>query len=362
MIKKYLTYTTLVMLSILMVSCGSAGDGGNNVDKSFLDKYKYTIKSEAQADEYATNDSFLKVNDKKVDFIFNILGVNEDDDIFQGSLFFKIDDNTSGNLIFTALKKEKKFELNYYTVPANSNNRLLISKPSLISYEPSLTNKGSIQSDLGTLELDLKNQDLLFIIPKTELKQTAQGKESVFVEFSISDKAVNVGSASLSVNGDEILIDDGDLGKKTYRILKKLLNDNPNVDTIVLGNLNGSVDDEINVETGRMIRAKGLNTKVLANSEIASGAVDLFASGVERIYTKGAKVGVHSWSDGGKTGAEYPKDDEAHHSQLGYFTAMLPDTGYDFYFYTLSAAPADNIYFMSQSEILKYKLATKIVK
>ncbi len=350
----------LAILILFLIFIGCGGTDGDSINKGFLEKYKYTIKTEAQADEYVKDNSFLKINDKEVDFVFNIL--SDDDTHFQGSLSFSKDDGNFSNLVFTAFKKEKRFELKYYYSSANSYNRLLDSNiPSLISYQPSLINTGSTPVNVGTLEVDTKNQSALFEIPKTELKQTEYGTEPVFVEFSISDKALNVGSASLVVDGDEILIDNGDLGKKTYLVLKKLLKDNPNVRTIVLGNLNGSADDEINVETGRMIRARGLNTKVLAHSDIASGAVDLFTSGVERIYTKGAKVRVHSWSNGEKTGADYPINDKAHHSQLGYFTKMLPDTGYDFYFYTLNVAPFNDVHTMSEDEIKIYKIATKIV-
>ena len=64
--------------------------------------------------------------------------------------------------------------------------------------------------------------------------------------------------------------------------------------------IRGSLDDKINMHTGRLIREHGFTTKVLSDSRIASGGVDLFCAGEKRIIEQGAEIGVHSWCCAGE--------------------------------------------------------------
>ncbi len=119
----------------------------------------------------------------------------------------------------------------------------------------------------------------------------------------------------------------------------------------------GSLDDEALFPFARWIRAQGYNTHLESTSEIASGAVDLFLSGVERTMEKGAKLGVHSWSDGDKEASEYPRSHSAHSLNASYIKAMLNSD--EFYWFTINAAPANAIHWMNEAEIKKYQLLTQ---
>lgn len=134
----------------------------------------------------------------------------------------------------------------------------------------------------------------------------------------------------------------------------------PQVDTLVLTQVDGSENDEINVHTARLIRDAGWTTWLPANGDISSGGVDMFAAGVNRFVEPGGFVGVHSWAgDDGEVGSDFPPDHPAHRSQLEYFSEMLgPDAGPEFYFYTLEASPAERIYRMTPNEIESYGLIT----
>ena len=132
-----------------------------------------------------------------------------------------------------------------------------------------------------------------------------------------------------------------------------------NVKTIVLTQVDGSINDAVNMHTGRILREAGLNTKVLEDSDIASGGVDLFCAGKKRFIAKGAKLGVHSWSGDNINADELPKNHPAHQYQLAYFTQMLgKKRGTDFYFYTLTSAPPESIHYMSEEELKNWKLKT----
>ena len=153
----------------------------------------------------------------------------------------------------------------------------------------------------------------------------------------------------------------GDLGSAAFRQVRHLIDNHPEVDTIVLGSVPGSVDDAINVETGRLIRNAGYATVVATGGEVTSGGVDLFVAGAERTIEPGARVGVHSWccAASGKGAGELPRDHPDHASLLGYLNEMLGDeSGADFYFFTLEAAPPEGIHFVTAAEIGRFGLTT----
>lgn len=159
---------------------------------------------------------------------------------------------------------------------------------------------------------------------------------------------------------DKNLYMDGIINEKTYDQFVKILNDNPQIKTLVEGDVPGSIDDDTMIKLAYFIRDKGLNTKILSNSDINSGGVDLFLAGVERTMEKGAKIGVHSWSDGEKDAAEYPVDSPKHEANRKYIETMLGSD--DFYWFTIYAAAADSIHQMTKKEITRYKLLTQPVK
>ncbi len=182
------------------------------------------------------------------------------------------------------------------------------------------------------------------------------------IAVQISEAITGAGSSTIEIKGNEAYLN-GDLGTRTYAQLKEVIDNHPNVKTIVLGDISGSVNDAVNMHTGRILRAAGLTTKVLKNSSIASGGVDLFCAGTKRIVEKGAKIGIHSWCClGDLTAADVPQDHPAHQYQLAYFTMCLGEKmGPNFYFHTLTAAPFDGIHWMSDADIQKWKVATEFV-
>ena len=157
------------------------------------------------------------------------------------------------------------------------------------------------------------------------------------------------------VKGDKLYVAEL-LNSKTFGQIQRVVGDNPQVKTLVFTAMEGSIDDETTFKMGRWIRKQGLSTHLTARSVIASGAVDLYLSGVNRTMEDGAKLGVHSWSDGIKEAADFPRDSKEHALNKDYIVAM--DVTEDFYWFTIYEAPADSIHWMTNAEITKYGLAT----
>ncbi len=170
---------------------------------------------------------------------------------------------------------------------------------------------------------------------------------------------LGAGSSRFALDG-EVATLTGTLGSVTYTQVEAIIAEHPEIRGLVLADVPGSINDEVNVETGRLVRSAGWSTAVPADGVIASGGVDLFVAGQTRSVEPGAQLGVHSWSDGVMDGADYPRDDPAHAMQLSYVTEMLGDpTGPEFYWFTLEAAPAAGIHWMTAEEIDRYALVTR---
>ncbi len=149
----------------------------------------------------------------------------------------------------------------------------------------------------------------------------------------------------------------GEFNSQSYDQVKTAIDSHSGIKTIVLTANPGSLDDETTFKLARYIREKGLNTHLLSRSVIASGAVDLFLSGVNRTIEKGAQLGVHSWSDGSKQAKDFPRNHPDHNFNASYIKDMLGTD--EFYWFTIYAAPADSIYWMNDEEIKAYKLTTQ---
>lgn len=168
-----------------------------------------------------------------------------------------------------------------------------------------------------------------------------------------------VETTSFDVRGDQLVMN-GEINSKTLKQFEEIISANPNITEIVEQNVPGSLDDDTMIALAYRVRELGLNTYLEADSDINSGGVDLFLAGVERRMERGAQIGVHSWSDGVKEAKEYPRGAPEHEKNRRYIEDMLGQD--DFYWFTIYAAPADDIYVMSEDEIISYGLLTQPIQ
>lgn len=133
----------------------------------------------------------------------------------------------------------------------------------------------------------------------------------------------------------------------------------PNTKRMIMKDCPGSTDDEANWEAARSIRTQDITIHLPADTEIASGAVDLYLAGTSRTREEGSKIGVHAWSDGNGTEAtEYPVGHEEHQGAIDYYVDMgfSVEDAEAFYYFTINAAAAADIHWMTNEEIAEYKL------
>ncbi len=158
-----------------------------------------------------------------------------------------------------------------------------------------------------------------------------------------------------TVDGDTLVMN-REINSQTLDQFEAIIAANPDITTLREEIVPGSLDDDTMIALAYRVRELGLNTEILADSEIYSGGVDLFLAGVERRAERGATVGVHSWSDGVRDAIDYPRESPEHEQNRKYIEDMLGEDG--FYWFTIQAAPADGIHNMTDEEIVEYGLLT----
>ena len=202
-------------------------------------------------------------------------------------------------------------------------------------------------------DLQVIEQDAGFTVTGRIVDQTTFGQYDLTLVFN--ESLISGGSSQLVVTNNSAVLS-GILGTKTYVQFQDLSLDHPSVNRIVFKSVAGSVNDAINMHTGRLIRQGQYTTVMNADGEAYSGGVDLYAAGITKEYQAGGKLGVHAWCcKGDKDAGELSQKDPAHGAQLTYFREILgKELGPEFYFFTINAAPADDIHLMTQMEIDKY--------
>jgi hypothetical protein len=85
----------------------------------------------------------------------------------------------------------------------------------------------------------------------------------------------------------------------------------------------------------------------------------LFLAGTRRIIEPGACVGVHSWAAEDFTATDISRTSREHDRYLDYYN----DVGIDpaFYWFTIKAAPAEGMHWMTPAEVDQYNVSTMSV-
>ncbi len=311
----------------------------DGIPKSVIDS---TVSAQIDIIEKST----FKFDDKKYPLI-GFLPMEEDD----GMTFIAVygTKNNYRTLIFPT--GNKKIENGTFETPVLHFDGDAIS--GTLNKESKLKGTAIINViDFNDLDFDIKGTVLT--------KDDGSAKDFTFIANA---SILGAGNSHVEIKGNEAYLS-GVLGTVTYSQIKDLIINHPEVKTIVMTQISGSVNDAVNMHTGRLLNENGFTTKLLSDSDIASGGVDLFCAGKKRIVEKGAKIGVHSWCcTNDLTAIELPKDHPAHQYQVAYFTMVLgAEKGPAFYFYTLEASPFDGIHYMTDEEIKKWNVATDFIE
>lgn len=158
-----------------------------------------------------------------------------------------------------------------------------------------------------------------------------------------------------TVDGN-LLILEGALDGETLAAFEAALDAAPGIDTLVLRHIEGSLDDEANLVFSQRVRELGLTTVVPSDGMVASGGTDLFLAGASRRLEPGACVGVHSWATDTYDAQDLSRDHAEHDPYLDFYENIGIDP--DFYWFTIYAAGADDMHWMSAEEAQEWDMTT----
>lgn len=156
-----------------------------------------------------------------------------------------------------------------------------------------------------------------------------------------------------------LLFMSGVITSDTLDQFEDVIADHPQMTTLVECIVPGSADDDTMIALSYQVREMGLRTHLTSQSQVASGGTDLFLAGVQRTMVAGADIGVHSWSDGENDAADFPRTSPEHDANRDYIADMLGDEA--FYWFTIYAAAAADMHWMTGVEIADYGLLTEAV-
>lgn len=179
---------------------------------------------------------------------------------------------------------------------------------------------------------------------------------AIFITYNLTKQT------ELTVKGKTLFMN-GLINRKTPDQLKKIFAEHSNIDTLVMMRVPGSVDDDANLRAAKWVSKKQLIFVLEPESMIASGGTDFFLAGKKRIIKKGAQIGVHSWAGEDKAATDFAKGHEYHQPYINYYISIgwSRIAAEKFYYYTINAAPADDIYWMTDQELLEYHVCTTLI-
>ena len=209
----------------------------NDIDRFVEEQIKIINKAMVQIDgrNYPIKEIDLSMDDDDENFFFTIKAANTDKNLV---LIINQKD-------FDANKKFKTLGF-IYTGDKKLNERLF---------------KKAKYGRLQIVKKDSANLSSFVLKVTGKLEDPETGKK-IKISSEINEVVISEGRSVLGIKGNEALLS-GVLGTTTYKQIKDLVTNHPKVKTLVLTDVPGSMNDAVNVHTGRLVRNAGLTTKAL---------------------------------------------------------------------------------------------------
>ena len=178
-------------------------------------------------------------------------------------------------------------------------------------------------------------------------KTTTTSKQRKFGIFQVLDD-------------DKTIEMDGVINSSSLTNFNNLISQFPNIELINIKECEGSMDDITNLQVAPKVYQRGIKTHLMDNGLIASGGVDFYLAGIKRTRGTTTQIGVHSWSDGTNGATAFPVGHAYHQKYIDYYESIgfTQTEAEDFYYFTINAASANSIHWMTEAEIEQYKILT----
>lgn len=143
----------------------------------------------------------------------------------------------------------------------------------------------------------------------------------------------------------------GMIGPTTPARVMELIVEHPDVDTIVMRCVPGSIDEDANRIAAEMIHRHRFTAIVPEGGLIASGGTDFFLAATKRFAHPTSRTGVHAWADANGS-ATRDRDAKEHELYLEGYKEWGITTA--FYWFSLEVAPANQMHWMTIDERTRF--------
>ena len=148
------------------------------------------------------------------------------------------------------------------------------------------------------------------------------------------------------------------INSSALKQFKKLHKSNPDIKLLKIISCEGSINDDINLELAVFIHKQGFDIHLADNGIIASGGTDLFLAGHKRSIGDNTQIGVHSWAGMDETATDFPEGHKYHLPYIEYYKSVgfNQEEAEAFYYFTIHSAPAEDIHWMTETELETYHI------
>ncbi len=202
---------------------------------------------------------------------------------------------------------------------------------------------------------------LLAVFSATIILSSCDGSDDDYYDYDYDDEERDFPPFYVSKDHRSATLN-GIIDSNSYVQFNQMYIKHSDIEVILFDEAPGSVDDDANARIGRRIHDLNLDTHIIDNGIIASGAVDLFLAGRNRTRGINTSIGVNSWADSnGNEASDFPENSSVHDFYINYYLriGMSSQLANDFYFFSINAADSDSLYFMNESEIQLYQIFTE---
>lgn len=353
-------------------ACSSPEPGGTDESSAFI--RFLDANSDRVIDPYEALDALLQLRDAlpdesdgtlEIHALIDLVENTEAEGRAEAAKYMEAwDTNSDGVVQLSELSEDTRGFVALFD--ANGDGELVISELGSLD-DAFFRTDSEVEQEVEELFDELDKDSNLFI----DRDEANLADEETWEELSLSDfgrdgrvskreqlrwAKAHATPMSFHVSGG-IAVMEGIISTSTPARVLELILEHPNVHTIEMTIVPGSIDDEANLRAALFVRQHGLKTRIGSEGMIASGGTDFFLAGAQRDVEAGAHIGIHSWGGGDLGGDKIPRDAPEHQPYLQYYRAIgITDA---FYWRTLEAAPPEGIHWMTEAEINEYEVRTE---
>lgn len=152
---------------------------------------------------------------------------------------------------------------------------------------------------------------------------------------------------------------DGLITANSLAELEEMVGFYTDIERLDLINATGDPAESFAFDMGDILQAKNISTNITDEGKVEGAGAYLFLGGSAKSIAGDGKIGVRSWAtSSGEEASQLAMNDSQHEVHIAYLKRMgFSDADAKaFYFFSLDSAPSNEIYYLTDQDVLEFKL------